>query len=257
MNRKRTTIAALGAAAVGLSIVSVSPAWGDNAPGVKHGAGGSPASRVVACKLLGVTNYPGGVSSNQACNAAFAEGGEAVFNNWNEVRVPDTRPNYQQGAPDAPANKAPKWRQTMPDGKLCSAGDSNDQRAKGLNLARTDWPTTDLPKGGSAFTFSYAHAAVHNPYTFYYFVTKDGYDPSKPLTWNDLEDTPFLVAHNQKPNGEQDLFDEKRKTTNLAAQLPNKSGKHLIFTIWQGNVKTDGAVQSNEAFISCADVNFK
>ncbi|WP_399457431.1 lytic polysaccharide monooxygenase [Streptomyces sp. WAC05950] len=39
--------------------------------------------------------------------------------------------------------------------------------------------------------------------------------------------------------------------------LPEKKGKHLIYTIWHGLKRPDGSFQSEGAFYSCSDVTFK
>jgi predicted carbohydrate-binding protein with CBM5 and CBM33 domain len=124
------------------------------------------------------------------------------------------------------------------DGTICSAGlgqfrELDDPRGGG-------WPTTGLTPGGS-FTFTWHLTARHATTSFRYFVTKDGYDPSQPLTRAALEPAPFLTVDG---GGEQPPSDVAHTGT-----LPNKSGRHMILSVW------DIADTAN-AFYQCADVTF-
>lgn len=71
-------------------------------------------------------------------------------------------------------------------------------------------------------------------------MTTDDWDPNTPLTWDELEPEPFAV--DDQPVAEAGGY-------TMTARLPQKSGQHLIYTIWQ---RTD----SPEAFYSCSDVTF-
>ncbi|WP_223839970.1 lytic polysaccharide monooxygenase [Saccharopolyspora pogona] len=74
---------------------------------------------------------------------------------------------------------------------------------------------------------------------FQVFITKDGWDPSKPLAWGDLEE----VANVDTPP-------ETSEGYSVAAKIPEgKTGQHMLYTIWQ---RTD----SPEAFYYCSDVIF-
>ncbi|MCF2529462.1 lytic polysaccharide monooxygenase auxiliary activity family 9 protein [Yinghuangia soli] len=185
-----------------------------------HGTSQNPPSRIQLCSTQGGENPEN--FSLPACKAAKA----AVGNN--------PAPFYDPNAVNIAA-AAGKHRQLIPDGKLCSAG--NPQYA-GLDLPRTDWPTTNLPSGG-AFTFLYKGTAPHKG-TFEYYITKDGFDVTKPLKWSDLEDKPFLTATD--PGMEAGAYVMK-------GQLPKKSGRHLVYVVWQRS-------DSPEAFYSCSDVAF-
>ncbi|MEU9041385.1 MULTISPECIES: lytic polysaccharide monooxygenase [unclassified Kitasatospora] len=180
-----------------------------------HGSMQNPVSRVYTCYQEG-PEHP----KSDACQAAVAASGTQGFYDWMGVRIGDA---------------AGRHHQLIPDGKLCSAG--NDQY-KGLDLARADWPATSLPTSGN-FTFRYRGTAPHRG-SFELYVTKDGYDPTKPLKWSDLEPNPFLKASDPPlVNGSYEM----------TAQLPKKQGRHLIYAIWQRS-------DSPEAFYSCSDVIF-
>ncbi|KIF72333.1 chitin-binding protein [Streptomyces sp. AcH 505] len=183
-------------------------------PAVAHGSMTDPVSRVAACYAEGPEQ-----PQSAACKAAVAAGGTQPFYDWNEVNLPDAAGNS---------------RQVIPDGKLCSAG---RDKYKGLDLARADWPSTKLNAGNR--TFRYKATAPHRG-SFELYITKDGYDPAKPLKWSDLEDTPFLKVTDPKLVNGDYVFD---------GIVPNKSGRHLIYSIWQRS-------DSPEAFYTCSDVVF-
>ncbi|WP_313878320.1 lytic polysaccharide monooxygenase [Streptomyces sp. FIT100] len=205
--RKVTAVAVLGVAPVVLAGLAAAPA-------VAHGSMSDPVSRVSAC-------YAEGPESPQsaACKAAVAASGAQAFYDWNEVNI---------------GNAAGNHRGLIPDGKLCSAG---RDKYKGLDLPRADWPASKLTGGNH--TFRYKGTAPHKG-SFELYITKDGYDPSQPLKWSDLEAQPFAkVADPQLVNGEY-VFD---------GAVPAKSGRHLIYSIWQRS-------DSPEAFYTCSDVVF-
>ncbi|MEU2505563.1 lytic polysaccharide monooxygenase [Streptomyces sp. NPDC007863] len=202
----RRTLAATAAALV-LSGLAAAPAFA-------HGSMTDPVSRVAACYAEGPES-----PSSAACKAAVAAGGPQALYDWNGVNI---------------ANAAGQHRALIPDGKLCSAG--ND-KYRGLDLARTDWPASKLTAG--KHTFRYKGTAPHKG-TFALYVTKDGYDASKPLAWSDLEAEPFLTVTDPGMQGGDYVFE---------GTVPEKSGRHLVYSIWQRS-------DSPEAFYTCSDVVF-
>ncbi|MDE3721727.1 lytic polysaccharide monooxygenase [Nocardiopsis sp. N85] len=185
------------------------------APANAHGTLGNPISRVAACYQEG----PEQVSS-EMCVRLVQENGTQPLYDWHEVNL---------------ANADGRHREIIPDGELCSAG-----RDKYSALDHPgSWRTTALPAGGSEFTFEYTAAVPHKGYIEYY-VTRDGWDPNTPLAWGDLEPEPFAV--HDRPVAENGIY-------SYATTLPEKSGEHLIYSIWQ---RTD----SPEAFYTCSDVTF-
>lgn len=232
-SKSRRNAALVAGSLVALTVVGLSAG-----PAFAHGSSDDPKSRVLGCFEAGVTNYPFGETEYEGCNDAYDVSGESPFANWQGIVVGDTR----LGQVDA------QYRTVVPDGQLCAAG---NERYAGLDVPSDDWPTTDLPSGEN-FTLNFKNTVAHNPYTFNYYITKDGYDPKQPLTWDDLEATPFLVADNVESleQGTPNMH------TELPVLLPEKSGSHVVYTVWQGNVKPDGTTQSNEAFFACSNVNF-
>ncbi|MDG4859588.1 lytic polysaccharide monooxygenase [Streptomyces sp. T-3] len=205
--RRIATVASVGIAPLALTALAISPASA-------HGSMTDPVSRVSACYAEGPES-----PDSAACKAAVAASGVQAFYDWNGVNI---------------ANAAGKSKEIIPDGKLCSAG--ND-KYKGLDLPRADWSASKLSSG--SHTFRYKGTAPHKG-SFELYITKDSYDPTKPLKWSDLEEKPFANVTDPKMENGDYVFDGK---------IPAKKGRHLIYSIWQRS-------DSPEAFYTCSDVVF-
>ncbi len=118
MTAHRTAMAGAALAPLLLTVWAAGPAQA-------HGAPTYPVSRVYACSPQG-----GSQAGSAACKAAIAANG-APFTYWDNLRVPAING---------------RDRRLIPDGKLCSGGLPD---YKGLDLARTDWPSTRLTPGRS------------------------------------------------------------------------------------------------------------
>ncbi|MFE0356795.1 lytic polysaccharide monooxygenase [Streptomyces nigra] len=206
--RKAAAVAALGLTPLTLTALAAAPASA-------HGSLGDPVSRVSQCYAEGPES-----PKSAACKAAVAAGGTQALYDWNGIRIGDAGGRHQE---------------LIPDGKLCSA---NNAEFKGLDLARADWPATSVSSG--SYTFKYRVTAPHKG-TFKVYVTKPGYDPSKPLAWGDL-DLANPVATATDPAAEGGFY-------TFSGRLPERSGKQMLYTVWQRS-------DSPEAFYSCSDVTF-
>ncbi|MFF8386278.1 lytic polysaccharide monooxygenase auxiliary activity family 9 protein [Streptomyces kanasensis] len=180
-----------------------------------HGTMYGPVSRVATCYAEG-PEHP----DTQVCKDLVATSGTQPLYDWNEVNI---------------ANANGQHRQLIPDGKLCSA---NREKYKALDWARTDWAATPVSAGPLAF--KYRVTAAH-PGTMTVYITKEGYDPTKPLKWSDLDEKPVAVANVARtaPSGWYEF----------GGTLPDRTGRHLLYKIWQRN-------DSPEAFYSCSDVTY-
>ncbi|AKZ54843.1 Secreted cellulose-binding protein [Streptomyces ambofaciens ATCC 23877] len=207
-SRRVAAVAVAGLAPLALTTLAAAPASA-------HGSMGDPVSRVSQCHAEGPEN-----PRSAACKAAVAAGGTQALYDWNGIRI---------------GNAAGKHQELIPDGKLCSA---NDPAFKGMDLARADWPATDVSSG--AYTFKYRVTAPHKG-TFKVYVTKPGYDPAQPLGWDDLDlSAPVATVTDPVASGGFYTF---------SGTLPERSGKHLLYAVWQRS-------DSPEAFYSCSDVSF-
>lgn len=124
------------------------------------------------------------------------------------------------------------------DGKICSAG--LGQFAELDNQRNGTWPTNRLTSGAS-FTFKWHFTAAHSTTDFRYYVTKNGWNQTAPLTRSALELTPFLTV----PYSGRPPYDLAHNGT-----LPSgKTGRHMIVAVWT-------IADTANAFYQCSDVNF-
>ncbi|MDO3701016.1 lytic polysaccharide monooxygenase [Micromonospora sp. C28SCA-DRY-2] len=184
------------------------------APAAGHGAPTDPLSRAAACA-------PGSrYAATAPCRAAVEAG--AAVREWDNVRV-------------AAVNG--RDRERIADGELCSGGLS---AYRGLDLARADWPATELTAGATV-TFRYRTTIPHRG-TFRLYLTRPDYAPTTPLTWDDLERVPFLRVTD--PPVRDGAYQ-------LRGRLPaDRTGRQLIYTIWQNSDTPD-------TYYSCSDVEFR
>ncbi|MEV7286419.1 lytic polysaccharide monooxygenase [Streptomyces sp. NPDC093252] len=209
VRRKAAAVAAVGIAPLALTALSTAPA-------AAHGSMGNPVSRVSQCLAEGAEN-----PTSAACKAAVAAGGTQALYDWNGIRI---------------GNAAGRHQELIPDGKLCSA---NDPAFKGMDLARADWPATSVQAG--SYNFKFRVTAPHQG-AMKVYLTKPGFDPSKALAWSDL-DLANPVASTATTRSSDGGF------YNFTGTLPERSGKHVLYAVWQRS-------DSTEAFYSCSDVTF-
>lgn len=179
-----------------------------------HGAPTAPISRAAACGDEGTAR------GTPACEAALNVSPQ-LTREWDNIRI---------------AGVNGRDRQVIPDGQLCSAG---QERVAGLDLARTDWPSTRLDPGAE-YAFSYRGTIPHTG-TFRLYVTRPGYAADQPLTWDDLETEPFAEV-TDPPLADGSYSFEAAVPTGL-------TGLHLVYTIWQNS-------SSEDTYYSCSDVDF-
>ncbi|MFG3226318.1 lytic polysaccharide monooxygenase [Kitasatospora sp. NPDC048194] len=203
----------LSAGVVGAAVLAVAATTAGTAHA--HGTMTNPVSRIAACYAEG-PEHP----VSQVCKDLVAASGTQPLYDWNEVNIANAAGNHQA---------------LIPDGKLCSA---NRDKYAALDWPRTDWPATPVSAG--AFAFQFRTTAPHvGSQTVY--ITKAGYDPTKPLKWSDLDPTP--VARVQVDRTAANGY------YTYSGTLPQRTGRQLLYMIWQRS-------DSPEAFYSCSDVDF-
>jgi len=187
-------------------------------PAAAHGAPTDPASRAAEC------GPDGRYRSSAPCAAAIRAGGTGRLD-WDDLRVPDV---------------AGRDRQLIPDGRLCSGG---LPRFAGLDAPGSNWPTTPLVAGAD-FTLSYRTTIPHQG-TFRVYLTRTGYDPARPLRWADLDARPFLTSTDPAVTDGAYL---------LHGRLPaDRTGRHLIYTIWQNSSTPDTYYSCSDVMLSAAE----
>ncbi|GGU64276.1 lytic polysaccharide monooxygenase auxiliary activity family 9 protein [Streptomyces lavendofoliae] len=124
------------------------------------------------------------------------------------------------------------------DGRICSGG--NGQFAQLDDPRGGSWPATRVT-GGQSFTFRWQFTARHRTTDFKYYITKNGWNQSAPLTRAALDPQPFLtVPYNAQPPS----------TLSHQGTIPSgKTGKHLILAVWT-------VADTTNAFYACSDVQF-
>ncbi|MFG2871922.1 lytic polysaccharide monooxygenase [Streptomyces sp. NPDC048338] len=125
------------------------------------------------------------------------------------------------------------------DGRICSAGLT--QFAQLDDPRGGNWPATRVTAGQS-YGFRWQFTARHRTTDFRYYITKNGWDRTKPLTRAALDSQPFLTVpyNNQQPPA----------TLSHSGTIPaGKTGKHLILAVWT-------IADTANAFYACSDVQF-
>ncbi|MFD4033635.1 lytic polysaccharide monooxygenase [Streptomyces sp. NPDC058637] len=125
------------------------------------------------------------------------------------------------------------------DGKICSGG--NGQFAQLDDPRGGGWPATKVT-GGQGYSFRWQFTARHSTSDFRYYITKNGWNSSQPLTRAALESQPFMTV----PYGNQ----QPPATLTHQGTIPTqKTGKHIILAVWN-------VADTTNAFYACSDVQF-
>lgn len=203
-----------------------------------HGAVDTPISRQVYCKIL--PDFWSGSPSDAGCAALAKESGQYPGQQWNEVAKLIAAPGY---------NDLEIVKQHVPDGQLCSAGDS---KKNGLNIASDDWYRTDVTPNNGLMDVRIIGTAPHVPSFAKVFLTKPGFDPTRsPLTWSDLaliHTEQFTVA--QTNWGTTPPAISSSGYFKFPVRIPaGQTGKATLFVQWQ---RIDPA---GEGFYNCSDIN--
>jgi chitin-binding protein len=125
------------------------------------------------------------------------------------------------------------------DGRICAGG--NPQFAQLDDPRGGTWPATRVT-GGQSYTFRWQFTARHRTTDFKYYITRNGWNSSAPLTRAALDPQPFLTV----PYNAQ----QPPSTLSHQGTIPSgKTGKHLILAVWT-------VADTANAFYACSDVQF-
>ncbi|MCL1126613.1 lytic polysaccharide monooxygenase [Shewanella surugensis] len=165
---------------------------------------------------------------NQACQAAYDVSGAYPFTQRNEVAANVTNFNHLESV-----------KAIVSDGSLCAAGDSEKA---GLDITSQYWQKTAVSlDDNNQFELVFTATAPHNPSFWEFYLTNENYDPSTPLTWNDL--TLIDTAGNISVNNS--------KQYKINVTVPEgRTGDAILYTRWQ---RDDSA---GEGFYNCSDITF-
>jgi predicted carbohydrate-binding protein with CBM5 and CBM33 domain len=185
-----------------------------------HGSVSDPVSRVYRIFQENPESPQRAVST-----AAIATAGTQAFYDWHEISR--MVPEYD------PASIEP-YKAIIPDGQLAGAG---REKYAGIDLVRDDWPATSVNPGLYPVVFD--AWVPHDPSYFLAFITREGWSPSQPLTWDDLEPL---------PGADRVVRDDHYYRFNV--DFPQRTGHHILYVIWQ---RIDPA---GEVFFSASDIDF-
>jgi chitin-binding protein len=143
-------------------------------------------------------------------------------------------------APDDTVNAAPPA-----DGRIASAG---KDFAALLDEARSDWPKHPV-SSGQAFTLTWSFHAPHKTRRYNYFLTRQGWDTSSPLTRGQFEPHPIHTHQNTcQPFWSCDDLLPADPTTHEMV-LPQRTGYHVLLAVWE-------VADTPNAFYQVIDLEF-
>ncbi|MBL7481197.1 lytic polysaccharide monooxygenase [Legionella bononiensis] len=121
--------------------------------------------------------------------------------------------------------------------------------------AAINWPTNKIRTGEQEFVWDVSYGPhFSDTEHFRYWITKPDYQfkENQPLQWSDLETEPFCQFTWDDENPTQDKntiwADKTNNKFHMTCQVPERSGRHVIYAEWGRNQST------NERFHSCIDV---
>jgi chitin-binding protein len=132
------------------------------------------------------------------------------------------------------------------DGQIASAGRSHSAE---LDEPRTDWQKTAVTSGGT-LEFVWEFHKEHKTRRWNYFVTRAGWDPTRPLTRDQFDAEPFhQVQMTGKPYWNHPDLVPVDPTTHTVP-LPERSGYHVILAVWE-------VADTGNAFYQVVDTDFR
>lgn len=144
-------------------------------------------------------------------------------------------------APDDMRNSCPP-----PDGKIASA---NQNTGQFLDEPGTHWQKNDV-LAGDILTVTWTYSAKHSTRRWNYFITRENWDPNKPLSRAQFESTPFYqVQLPYRPYWEHSASLAPPEPTVHEMRLPKRSGYHVLLAIWE-------VADTGNAFYQIVDLNF-
>ncbi|WP_058909857.1 N-acetylglucosamine-binding protein GbpA [Entomohabitans teleogrylli] len=168
-----------------------------------HGYIESPASRAYMCKL----------GQNVDCGSVQYE------------------PQSVERASGFPSGSLP------PDGQLASAGIANYSQLDKQSM--NAWTKTPMTAGMHEFVWH--HTAPHKTTNWRYYITKQNWNPNKPLTRDQFELTPFCTIDGK---GQAPAV-----TQSMNCNVPQRTGYQVIYGVWE-------IADTTNSFYQAIDVDF-
>ena len=124
-----------------------------------------------------------------------------------------------------------------PDGQLASAGIASYSQLDKQSL--NAWTKNPMTAGPHEFVWH--HTAPHKTTNWRYYITKQNWDPNKPLTRDQFESTPFCTVNGngQAPSPRQEM----------SCNVPQRTGYQVIYAVWE-------IADTTNSFYQAIDVDF-
>ncbi|GIF17809.1 chitin-binding protein [Actinoplanes tereljensis] len=225
MSRKRMRLLVSVLAGVLIAAFAVAIPVG---PASAHGNVLSPASRNYGCWLRWGDKFqdPTMATADPMCYQAWQTDVQAMWN-WNGL--------YREGV-------AGNHQGVIPDGQLCSAGQTQSGRYKAMDTVG-DWKATTV---GNSFNVQVFDQALHGADYLWVYVTNPGYNPvTTALKWSDL--TRVAVVGNTPAS--QWTAVTGGVQLNIPVSLTGRTGRAMVYTIWQ-------ASHLDQSYYWCSDIDF-
>jgi len=124
-----------------------------------------------------------------------------------------------------------------PDGQLASAGISQYSQLDKQSL--NAWTKTPITAGANKF--AWYHTAPHKTVNWRWYITKQDWNPNKPLTRDQFESTPFCTVNG---NGQAPAVRQE-----MNCNVPERTGYQVIYAVWE-------IADTTNSFYQAIDVDF-
>ena len=124
-----------------------------------------------------------------------------------------------------------------PDGELASAGIANYSQLD--KQSQNAWTKTPMTAGVHLFVWH--HTAPHKTTNWRYYITKQNWNPNKPLTRDQFDLTPFCTVNG---NGQAPAM-----TQSMNCNVPERTGYQVIYGVWE-------IADTPNSFYQAIDVDF-
>jgi predicted carbohydrate-binding protein with CBM5 and CBM33 domain len=199
-----------------------------------HGATIDPMNRNYSCWKRWGSNFqdPTMATADPMCYQAWQWDTNAMWN-WNGLYRENVQGNHEAA---------------VPDGTLCSAGQTGDGRYNSLDVPG-NWVATNIADS-SNFTVKEHDQAKHGAKYYRVYVSNQSYDPlTERLAWSDLtllKDTGAIAPGVGTAENDSVLTGV---TVSIPVSAPGLTGRHIVYTVWE-------AAHADQVYYWCADVNF-
>lgn len=132
------------------------------------------------------------------------------------------------------------------DGQIASAG---QEAGRVLDDPTKAWPRRQV-SSGDAIDITWIFTAAHLTRRWNYFLTKPGWDPSRPLARDQFEAKPFTqVESTLDPFWQHNAALKPANPTVHSITLPERSGYHVLLGVWE-------VADTGNAFYQVIDLDF-